>query len=95
MRGKNCSDSYLLPKRLEQSRLTDKEITKILDGAYCVRSVEFVGMEFQGDYPIKRIIDAQLQKIADTDKKNKDRNNKLRKKLVQARGKIPFGDNND
>lgn len=81
MRRKNCNDSYPLPKKLEQLRLSPTEIAKELDGAYCVRSVEHVGMEFLGDYPVQRIIDAQLRKIARNTKKVKAYNNKVRKVL--------------
>lgn len=68
-----------LPKRLEQNRLSPVEIDFILDGTYCVKSVEHIGMEFQGQSPIKRIIEAQLQKIAVNDKKIKANHKKVKK----------------
>lgn len=84
MSKRNYSDSCLLPtpplpKKLEQLRLSPLEIEKELDGAYCVRSVEYVGMEFLGTNPVNRIIEAQLQKIARSEKKVKIHNNRIRK----------------
>lgn len=75
-----------LPKRLEQQRLSPNEIDTILNGAYCVKPVEHVGMEFQGDSPIKRIIEAQLRKIAYGDKRAKIQKNKVQKmrRRIQA-----------
>ena len=91
MQKKNYLDFSLpqppLPKKLEQQRLSPLEIASILDGAYCVRSVENVGMEFLGESPIKRIIEAQLQKIAQNDKKVKIFNKKI-KKIVKREQEI-------
>lgn len=83
MQKKNYLDFSLpqppLPKRLEQNRLSPTEIDFLLNGAYCVKSVEHVGIEFQGDFPVKRIIEAQLQKIAMNDKKIKANHKKVKK----------------